>query len=313
MKKIFITGATGFIGSHLIEKLKDYDITCLIPPSEIGFQKIHKDIQPKFCDLTNYTEVQKIVSDVSPNIIVHLGAVTPVRFSFQYPEIYQYVNYLATVNLVHSALKLNSFDKFIFASTMEVYGWQKTKKPFIEETPLNPASPYAVSKVAAENYVRMAGKAFNLPFVVLRSCNTYGRKNNTDFIVEYIITRMLKNKTVFIGTPNAVRDLMFVDDHVNAYIKCIESNVTSEVFNFGLGSETTMGELGLMIKNMINFDGKIIHNFPPDYPFRPIVEPYLSLDSSKARKILGWKPKFTLNEGLKTTIEFWKNKLQINL
>lgn len=196
---------------------------------------------------------------------------------------------------------------------MEVYGWQKTKKPFIEETPLNPASPYAVSKVAAENYVRMAGKAFNLPFVVLRSCNTYGRKNNTDFIVEYIITRMLKNKTVFIGTPNAVRDLMFVDDHVNAYIKCIESNVTSEVFNFGLGSETTMGELGLMIKNMINFDGKIIHNFPPDYPFRPIVEPYLSLDSSKARKILGWKPKFTLNEGLKTTIEFWKNKLQINL
>jgi dTDP-glucose 4,6-dehydratase len=312
MKKIFITGATGFIGSHLVEKLKDYDITCLVPSSEIGFQKIHKNIQAKFCDLTNYSEVQKIISDVSPNIIVHLGAVTPVRFSFQYPEIYQYVNYLATVNLVHSVLKLNSFDKFIFASTMEVYGWQKIKKPFTEETPLNPASPYAVSKVAAETYVRMAGKAFNLPFIVLRSCNTYGRKNSTDFIVEYIITRMLNNETVYIGTPNSIRDLMYVDDHVNAYVKCIQSDITSEVINFGLGSETTMGELGSIIKDMINFNGKIIHNFPPDYPFRPVVEPYLSLDASKAKKILGWEPKYTLKAGLKKTIEFWEKKLQIN-
>jgi dTDP-glucose 4,6-dehydratase len=308
--KIFLTGVTGFIGSHLVEKLvDDYEVVCLVPSSDLGSKKIHKDVEIKFGDLTNYSEIQKIVREISPNMIVHLAAVTPVRYSFEQHEIYQHVNYLGTVNLVHAALQLSSFEKFIFASTMEVYGWQTQRKPFTEDIELNPASPYSVSKLAAEKYIRMAGKAYNLPFIALRPCNTYGRKFDTGFIVEYLITTMLKNETVYVGSSDAVRDLMYVPDHVNAYIKCIKSNVSSGVFNFGLGSEVTMGELASKIKDMIGFDGEIVHTYPPDYPSRPVIDPYLSLDASKARDTLGWKPKYSLNDGLKETIKYWKEKL----
>jgi UDP-glucose 4-epimerase len=308
--KIFLTGVTGFIGSHLVKKLvDDYEVICLVPSSDLGFKNIHKDVQIKFGDLTNYSEIRKIVREVSPNMIVHLAAVTPVRYSFEQHEIYQHVNYLGTVNLVHAALELSSFENFIFASTMEVYGWQTQRKPFTEDIPLNPASPYAVSKAAAEQYIRMAGRAFNLPFIVLRSCNTYGRKFDTGFIVEYLITTMLKNETVYVGSSDAVRDLMYVPDHVNAYIKCIKSNIRSGVFNFGLGLEVTMEELALKIKDMIGFDGEIINRFPPDYPSRPVVDLYLSLDASKAKNTLNWIPKYSINDGLKETIKFWKGKL----
>jgi UDP-glucose 4-epimerase len=323
--KIFLTGVTGFIGSHLIKKLENYDVTCLVPSSDLGMQKIPGNVEIKFGDLTNFTKIQNIVEETSPNIIVHLAAVTPVRYSFEQPEIYQYVNYLGTINLVHAALKLPSFEKFIFASTMETYGWQRQRKPFTEDLPLNPASPYAVSKVAAEKYIKMAGKAFNLPYIIMKPCNTYGRKNTTGYIVEYLITKMLKNETPHIGTPEAVRDLMYVDDHTNAYIKAIEydlghdkerlENLDSDpnyyIFNFGCGLELTIGQVAEKIKNMIGYEGEIAHGFPLDYPKRPVVEPYLSLNSTKAKKIFDWEPKVTLEKGLKLTIDWWKEQLTI--
>lgn len=323
MKKIFLTGVTGFIGSHIIKKLEDYDVACLVPSSELGVQDIPKNVEIKFGDLTNFAQIQNIVKEYSPNIIVHLAAVTPVRYSFEQPEIYQYVNYLGTINLVNASLKLPSFKKFIFASSMETYGWQKQRKPFTEDLQLNPASPYAVSKAAAEQYIKMAGKAFNLPHIIMKPCNTYGRKNTTGFIIEYLITKMLKREIPYIGTPDAVRDLMYVDDHVDAYIKAIEydlgsvkerrenlnSDINYYVFNFGLGLELTIEQVANKIKEMIGYDGEIVHGFPPDYPKRPVVEQYLSLNSAKAKKILGWEPKVMLEEGLKLTIDWWKKQL----
>ena len=315
--KVLLTGVTGFVASEIARKLvneEDYEVSCLVRVGSNSnvFEHI-KDIINKldirYGNLTDYHSIKKIIKDVSPQFILHLGAQTSVRHSFELPMEFNEANYLGTINIIHAALELPSFKKFIFASTMETYGWQPEKKPFKEDIQLNPASPYAVSKVSCEYYLRMAQGAFGLPYVISRACNTYGRKSNTGFVTEYIATTMLKNQNIYLGTPTAVRDMMYVEDHVNAYLKMLKSNVVNETFNFGTGSRTPMKEIAEKLKKLTGFKGQIIHSFPPNYPWRPVVEDFLSLDASKAKKMLGWAPKYTLDDGLKKLVEFWKQKL----
>ena len=312
MARVLITGVTGFIGSEIARRLvgDGFEVFGLVrTTSNKNALDPVKDLLTKmeirYGNLTDYSGIRKIVRDINPQYIVHVGAATAVRHSFENPMEYQEVNYLATVNLVHAALDVVDFKKFIFASTMEVYGWQE-HKAFTEDLTLHPASPYAVSKFAAEEYIRMAGKAFGLPYIVMRCCNTFGRKNQAGFVTEYLVTTMLKGETTYLGTPDAVRDMMFVDDHVNAYVVALKSKVVNETFNFGTGNKLTMKELALKIKDMTGFKGQLVFSFPPDYPWRPVTEPFLSLNSSKALKMLGWAPMFSVEEGLKKTVEHWK-------
>ena len=313
-----ITGVTGFIGSELARQIvKDgkNEVTCLVRVNSNSamfepIKDIINNLDIRYGNLTDYHSIKKIVKDVAPQYILHLGAQTSVRHSFELPLEFNEVNYLGTINLIHAALEISSFKKFIFASTMETYGWQIQKKPFKEDLPLNPASPYAASKVASEIYIKMSQEAFGLPYIICRCCNTYGRKHNTGFITEYIATTMLKNQNVHIGTPNAVRDMMYIDDHVSAYMKVLNSNVVNETFNFGTGSRTRMKEIAEKLKKLTGFKDQIIHSFPPNYPWRPVVEEFLSLDASKAKKILGWTPKYDLDEGLKIIVQFLKQKLE---
>jgi UDP-glucose 4-epimerase len=314
--KILITGITGFIGSELARTLVKegkYEIGGLVRTASHknhteAIQDIVDDITLFYANLTDYHAIKNIVRTFRPQYILHVGALTTVRHSFEMPHEFNEVNYLGTINLVHAALDIPDFKKFIFASTMETYGWQKTHKPFAEDVLLHPASPYAVSKVACEKYIEMAGRAYGLPYLISRACNTYGKKFNTGLVVEYIITTMLQNKDLYIGTPKAVRDLMYVDDHVNAYLALLKVKRSNATFNFGTGLGIPMLELANMVKEKIGYKGKIIKHFPPDYPWRPVTEEYLSLNSTKAKKELGWKPKYSLDKGLNCTISYWKEK-----
>ncbi len=316
--RILLTGVTGFIGSEIARELVKDDgneVSCIVRVSSNynifeSIADIANKLDIRYGNFADYNSIKRIVKDVAPQYIVHVGAQTSVRHSFELPLEFNEVNYLGTINLVHAALDVPSFKKFIFASTMEVYGWQSLKKPFKEDTTLNPASPYAVSKVACETYIRMAQKAYGLPYLISRACNTYGRKHNTGFVTEYIATTMLRNKTVYLGTPNAIRDMMYVKDHVNAYLKLLKSNIINDTFNFGTGSRTPMKEIAEKLKRMTGFKAQIIHSFPPNYPCRPVVEDFLSLDASKAKKKLGWKPKYSLDEGLSKTVEYWRQMLE---
>jgi len=313
MERVFITGTTGFVGSELVRKLSDdYKVFALVrtTSNKHAMDPIRDcldNIEVKYGNLTDYSAIRKVIKDIEPHYIIHAGAATAVRHSFDNPMEFQSVNHLGTVNLVHSALDVPDFKKFIFASTMEVYGWQEQRSPFTEDIKLYPESPYALAKLAAEEYIKMAGKAYGLPYIVSRACNTFGRRYNTGFIVEYIITTMLKNETVYIGTPESVRDLMYIDDHVNAYITSLKSSAKNDVFNFGTGNMIPMKDLADKIRKLVGFGGDIIHNFPPDYPSRPVTSPFLSLNSTKAKSVLGWEPKISLEEGLKKTIEYWKH------
>lgn len=321
MTNVLITGITGFIGSHLAKVLVNkgynvYGIERHIPTINL---KPIADILDKIvlinANLDDYSSVLHAVRSANPTYICHLGALTPVRLSFEYPFEFEQTNFKGTMNVIHSLLELPDFKKrqLIIASTAEVYGWQKEEKPFTEDLSLNPASPYAVSKAAADMYARMAMKIYDLNCTILRPSNTYGRKFETNFIVEYLITTMLKNIKPYVGASTSVRDYLFVDDHVNAYLTCIENNKSQgQVFNVSTGIATDNRKLAEMISKIINYDDDIIYgSYPLGYPRRPqYLDPlYMVLDSRKIQRILNWKPQKTLENGIKETADYWKKIL----
>jgi nucleoside-diphosphate-sugar epimerase len=264
-------------------------------------------------DLREYHSVRLAIRESDPEFIVHVGAITPVRLSFDDPFSNIDVNLGGTANLIHAALSLTpNLKRFVLASTMEVYGWQDRQEPFAEDLPLHPASPYAVSKAAADMYVRMMGKVSELNFTVLRPCNTYGRKNETRFIVEYLINSMLRKEKVYIGAPRSIRDLMHVDDHVAAYMQVIEDDkANQQTFNVGTSRGTTMRALADMVAELTDYKDEIVESYPPGYPTRPaFADPsYLVLDPSKIEARIGWKATVTLQQGLTMALESWRKRL----
>ena len=316
---VLLTGISGFIGGELGRRLveKGYTVYGLIRHSSGRMLDHIKDYMDKVRliqgDLREYHSVKLAIRDSNPEFIAHLGALTPVRLSFDDPFSNIDVNLRGTANLFHAALSLApKLKRFVLASTMEVYGWQDRQEPFVEDLPLHPASPYAVSKAAADMYARMIGKVNQLNYTVVRPCNSYGRKNETRFIVEYLITSMLKKEKVYIGAPRSIRDLMHVDDHVAAYLQVMEDdNANQQTFNVGTGRGTMMRALADMVAELTDYKDKIVESYPPDYPMRPaFADPaYLVLNPSRIEAKIGWKATVTLEQGLSRTLEYWRKRL----
>ncbi len=316
--KVLITGITGFIGSRLATRLvsEGYEVYGLVRhSSERELSRLHGIIPQIHLiegDLGRYHSVLSAVQTSDPGVIFHLGAITPVRLSFDDPYPYIATNFDGTVNLVHAALNERPNSKLIFASTAEVYGWQTANKPIGETVPLHPASPYAVTKVAADEYVQMANKVYDLNGTVLRPINSYGRTGETGFLVEYLVSKMLAGETCYLGTPESVRDYMYAEDHVNAYIKVAKSDkATGKVYNVSPGNPVTNADLAKILTRMTEFKGKVVFgSYPPGYPHRPKSQdpPYLVLDNSLIKRELGWRPKYSLEDGLKLTIDLWKSQ-----
>ncbi|MHA1268764.1 MAG: NAD-dependent epimerase/dehydratase family protein [Candidatus Helarchaeota archaeon] len=310
--KILITGATGFIGSHLVDELSKKSYELFVLERYITGRYVlgkRRDTITVFGDLRNYFSIKKIIKEIQPDVVFHLAAISPVSYSYDHPNEVLNVNLMGTINLAEACLReVPSFKHFLFASTSETFG--NGPSPKNVDTPQFPNSPYSVSKLGAEKYLLYMRDAYNFPITVLRPFNTYGRKENSHFVVERIITQMLKDiKEVRLGDPNPIRDLMYVDDHVNAYLTCFENpdKAIGEVFNFCTGIGVKISELVEKIKNLTNYNGDIIWNTIPARPL-DIIE--LIGDYSKAKSILGWKPKYTLDEGLKLTINHWKKKIK---
>jgi nucleoside-diphosphate-sugar epimerase len=312
---VLITGITGFIGSNLAKRLVEdgYDVYGLVrhvSRSDFrSFELVQDRVRFVEGDLTEYHSVRAAVGSVMPETLVHLGALTPVRYSFDDPFPYMKVNTQGTVNLVHAVLESSPNIHLIVASTAEVYGWQP-KEPTVEDVKLTPSSPYGVSKAAADTYVQMATKVYGLKSTLLRCNNTYGRTEEKGFLVEYLVSSMLKNNPVYIGTPKHVRDYMFVDDHVDAYVRVLKQKPIGEVFNVSPGNPTTNLELAKKIAKITSYKGRIVEgSYPPAYPVRPNQwdTEYIVLNSDRLRTRLGWKPTLTLDEGLSNVVDAWRS------
>jgi len=318
MTRVLITGIMGFIGSHLAQKLVDENVEVYGVVRRVASRNmdvIHnllQDITLISGDISDYVSILNAVKTANPDVIFHLAALSPVRDSFERPFEYQHANYIGTMNIAHSLLELQDPQtrKLIAASTAEVYGIQPNV-PLKENLPLHPSSPYAVSKAAADLYLRMMFNSFSLNGTILRPTNSYGRKFDTSFIVEYIVTQMLKGQKVYIGSPGSVRDYMYVDDHVNSYmLSMTNANANGQVYNVGTGIGVSNKELAIMIANKVGFDEKnlVFGSYPPGYPYRPLISDQTSivLDSTKIRKELGWKPTVSLAEGIDRVISYFR-------
>jgi len=321
MAKTVITGITGFIGSHLAKKLVElghsvYGVTR--PSSQRTLERIKgisSDIVLITADVSDFMAMSHALNTADPDYIIHLAALTPVRLSFERPFDYEKMNYLGTMNVVHAMMELPDYKKrkMIAASTAEVYGVQAHQKPLTEDIPLRPSSPYAVSKVAADKYLQMAASVYDLNVVVLRPSNTYGRKFDKSFMVEYLITTMLNKEKVYVGAPESIREYMYVDDHVNAYLLAMEKGVEGQVYNIGTGKGVINKVLAGKIARKLNYDSSriVLGAYPSGYPLRPVIsdQPFIILDSTRAQTELGWRPQISLNEGLDRTIKHWKEKV----
>lgn len=316
--KVLVTGILGFIGSHLAEKLVNendevYGLVRRVANRNMDvIRSILKDVTLISGDITDYASTRNAIKTANPDIVVHLAALSPVRDSFERPFEYQQANLMGTMNVAHALLELPDPQtrKIAVASTAEVYGLQE-KTPLKESLPLKPSSPYAVSKAAADLYVQMMFNSFDLHGTILRSANSYGRKFDNSFLVEYLVTQMLKGEDVYIGAPESIRDYMYVNDHVNAYALAIKSDkADGQVFNAGTGKGVTNRELVELVAQRIGYDQKKIKYgaYPPGYPFRPVIsdQPYIVLDASKIKKMLNWSPTLSLSEGIDKTIAYYK-------
>ncbi len=308
--RILVTGTTGFIGSHLANKLLDqghdvYGLERYVTGRYVlGNQR---EIKTVFGDLKEYYVVRDIIRQIQPDIVIHLAALSAVAYSYQHPHEVIENNVMSTINLAEASLhEVPSLRQFLFASTSETYG--NGPCPKNEDTPQNPNSPYAVSKLASEKYLRYMHEAYQFPATILRNFNTYGRKNNTHFVVERTIVQMLKEQNVRLGDPTPVRDFLYVDDHIGSYSTCLNNpKAMGEVFNFCTGKGISIKELAHKISQFTGYDKEIQWD---TIPRRPLDIEELVGDCSKAKRMLGWEPKYSLDEGLKLTVDFWRRKLE---
>lgn len=305
--KIFLTGASGFIGSHLLPLLNTT-------------HQVHSMVS----DLTDHAAVKQEINDFNPDIVVHLAARTEVEKSFYEQVIFSDVNYVGSVNLIESAKTCSNLKNFVFASTMEVYGWQPisdevldkgrpdTFVAFDEHTSPNPNAPYAVAKYAVEKYLEYMNRSQDFPFTAIRQTNAYGRRDNDFFVTEQIITQMLTNPDeINLGYGQPYRNFIFVTDLLDAWVEVINNYDkcnSGMIFTIGPNNPVKISDYVGMIASKLDWKGTVNWN---QKPARPGEIYWLNSNNALIEKTLGWAPKVKLDEGLDRTIAIWKNILEV--
>jgi len=307
-ERILVTGSTGFIGSHLVPKLvEDYDVYAM-NRYVTGRFVMGENVKTVFADLRDYSSVERTVKMVQPDRVIHLGSISPVSYSYDHPQEVARVNYIGLINLTE-AIRLNveHFEQFLAAGTSEEYGIHDSF-PIDENYRLNPNSPYAVTKVASSLYLQYVKDAYDFPMTIMRPFNTYGRKQNMHFVTERILTQMiLGQKEVRLGEPDPVRDLLYVDDHIGAYLKALGNKMAiGQVFNICTGKGYTIENLVNHCRDVTGWAGNVIWY---TIPKRPLDIHTLIGSPLKANMTLGWIHKVNLKQGLHMTADYWRRVL----
>ena len=289
--QVLITGADGFIGTSLTELLSKDDFN-VIGVDIIGKKSIK-------CDIAKLGDVQNLFLHYSPDIIIHLAAISSTSQSYQKAILTQKINYMGTVNLLETAMKMNpKLEYFILASSAEVYGGLLPKEYHEDDLP-HPLTPYASSKVAAESFVMMKIRESGLKACCIRFCNTFGRLNDNSYIIEYLFNSFLTKKSPIIYSPHSVREFMFLYDHLDIYKLVIRNNPIG-IINASSGEACKILDLASEIKDITKSKNQI--NIESKHKKTEIV-----LNINKLRS-LGFKPSYTLREGL---LAFHKKLLMV--
>ena len=310
MKNALITGAEGFIGSHLTELLlkQNFKVTALVHYNSFNSYawleefKYNKNLQIILGDVRDLSFCKEITKNV--DVIFHLAALIGIPYSYLAPESYIDTNVKGTLNICQSAME-NGNIRIVQTSTSEVYG-TSIYVPMDEKHPLQPQSPYSASKIASDSIAMSFYHSFNLPLTILRPFNTYGPRQSARAVIPSIIVQILNNiKEISLGETSTTRDFNYVKDTCSAFVAVYENDETiGQVINAGSNSEISIHELFHLIKRIMNSKVDYISKTERIRPVNSEVQRLYS-DSRLLEKLTGFKRKFDLRNGLEETIKWF--------
>jgi NAD dependent epimerase/dehydratase len=317
-KKVLVTGAGGFIGSHLCEALvaAGAEVTAMIHYSsrsdwgnlELLPAESRKSLKVVAGDIQDSDFVLRQVKGQA--VVFHLAALIGIPYSYVAPRSYLRTNIEGTLNVVEAARHFDSIERIVHTSTSETYG-TAIYTPIDESHPLQGQSPYSASKIAADKMAESYYLAFGTPVSTIRPFNTYGPRQSDRAVIPTIISQALTQPEIRLGSLDPVRDLNFVKDTVAAFLKIAESEKTiGQVTNAGYGKGITIGELAQTILKIMQIDKPIVAD---ESRVRPIASEVFTLicDNRKAAELADWQPQYSLEAGLKATIEFVQQNLNL--
>ncbi len=314
---VLVTGAGGFIASHLVESLiangakvkafirynsrGDPGLLRYIPPEIIG------EVELIGGDLRDLSAVRSALQGASH--VFHLGALIAIPYSYKHPVEVVESNIIGTLNVLLAARDV-SVERIVHTSTSEVYG-TALRVPIDEEHPLQGQSPYSASKIGADKLAESFYRSFDLPVVTLRPFNTYGPRQSARAVIPTIITQALTQDVVYLGNLDATRDLTYVSDTVDGYLSAGKvAGIEGETVNLGTGVEVSVGELAKRIIALIGRPVVVEVDKARLRPKKSEVERLLS-DNRLAGRLLGWVPSIPLDDGLRKTIDWISEHIDI--
>jgi len=315
MNKILVTGADGFIGSHLTEELikQGYEVRAFVFYNSFNswgwIDSFPEDIKNKIeifaGDIRDPNGVR--IAMESCDTVFHLAALIGIPFSYHSPDSYVDTNIKGTLNILQAAKLLNT-KRVLVTSTSEVYGTAQYV-PIDEKHPFQGQSPYSATKIGADRIAESFFRSFELPVTIVRPFNTYGPRQSARAVIPTIISQLLNGiEEIILGDLTPIRDFVYVKDTVNGFIEIAKSQKTiGEEINIATQSEISIGDLAQTIINIINPHAKIICDKQRIRPEKSEVK-RLCGSNEKLKKLTNWQQMYSLKDGLKETIDWFSNK-----
>ena len=309
-KRVLVTGASGFIGSHLTRKLlaagaEVHAMTSVVSSVyPIRLVELRDDIQLHEASLDDRSAMEATVAVAKPAYIFHLGAYTHVGKSWQRVDECVQVNVQGTDNLL-MALAPHGYKRFLNTGTSEIYG--DIEVPFRETDQPHPISPYSVSKYAAEEYCRLFAESYSWPIVRVRPFNAYGPAQSPDRVIPEIITRAFRGERLRMTQGKQTREFNFVEDLAEGFLQLATApDIDGELFNLGCGVDVSMREVATTILDLMGNPVEAEFGALPD---RPTEIWEMRCDASKAMERVGYVPRTSLEDGLAQTIAWYRDEL----
>lgn len=314
--KILVTGADGFIGSHLVEKLieEGHTVRAFVYYNSFNswgwidtFSKDKlKNIEIFSGDIRDPNGVRKAMEGI--DVVYHLAALIAIPFSYHSPDSYVDTNIKGTLNILQAARDLNT-SRVLVTSTSEVYGTAQYV-PIDEKHPFQGQSPYSATKIGSDRMAESFYRSFNMPITIVRPFNTYGPRQSARAIIPTVITQLLSgNEEIKLGSLTPTRDFNYVKDTVEGFIEIAKSNNTiGEEINIATQKEISIEQLANELISQINPNAKIICDEGRMRPEKSEVNRLLG-SNEKIHRLTNWTPKYSLKEGLAETIDWMKNNL----
>ena len=312
-KKVFVTGAGGFIGSHLTERLIELgaDVRALVKYNSMGSWgwldsspiKTHVDVVAG--DIRDSEFIAREVKD--REVVFHLAALIGIPYSYHAPRSYVETNIGGMLNVL-TASQQADVELVVQTSTSEVYG-SALSIPMSEEHPLQAQSPYSATKIGADKLAESFHSSFGFPVAILRPFNTYGPRQSSRAIIPSVITQALTGSEIRLGNLHPIRDFNFVLDTVDGFVRMAECpEAIGKVINLGCGKGISIEKLTKMIVQLVGKDVEILSEDERIRPDKSEVD-HLCSDNSLAQAKLGWEPQYSLEDGLRITIEWITNNI----